>query len=114
MKLWFLKKGYSSNLVESKREKIKFTSNVKNRNRGKSIKGVSFVLTYYPKLKSLDKILTKYLYLLHMDKVVKKVFTPKPMIAFWTARKLSNYFRPGPERGQVPPRPKLLFDGTDM
>ena len=51
----------------------------------------SFVLTYHPELKSLNKIFTKNLYLLYMDKEVKKVVTPKPMICFCSARKLSNY-----------------------
>ena len=66
-------------------------SNVKNRNRGKSTKGISFVLTYHPKLKPLNKILTKNLYLLYMDKEVQKVFTLKPMISFCSDRKLSKY-----------------------
>ena len=77
--------------LRAKRKKFKFIPNVNNRNRGKSIKGVPFVLIYHPKLKSANKILTKNLYLLYMDKEVKKTFTPKPMIAFRSARKLSNF-----------------------
>ena len=60
-------------------------------NLNKSIKGVSFGLTYHPKLKSLNKILTKNVYLLYVDKEVKKVFTPKPTVSFSLARKISNY-----------------------
>ena len=88
IKSWFLKRGYLLDLVEGETKKV---NNVNNRSRGKSIKGVPFVLTYHPKLKSLNKILTKNLYLLYMDKEVKKIFTPKPMISFRIAIKLSNY-----------------------
>ena len=91
MKSWFSERVYPSDLVEDETKKVKFIPNVNNRNRGKSIKGISFVLTYHPKLKSLSKILTKNLYLLYMDKEVKKVFTRKPIISFRSARKLSNY-----------------------
>ena len=92
MKLWFPERGCPLNLVESRTKKFKFTSNVNNRNIGKSTKRVPFVMTYHPKRKSLiNKILTKNVYLLYMDNKVKKVFTPKPMISFRSARKLSNY-----------------------
>ena len=48
-------------------------------------------MTYHPKLKSMNKVILKYLDLLYMDKEVKRVFTPKPMISFGSARKLSSY-----------------------
>ena len=48
-------------------------------------------MIYHPKLKSMKKVILKYLYLLYMDKEVKRVFTPKPMISFQSARKLSSY-----------------------
>ena len=69
----------------------KFTPSVKNSNRGKSFKGVPFVLTYHLKLKSLNKILTKYFYLLYMDKGVNKLFTPELMFLFHSVRTWSNY-----------------------
>ena len=50
-----------------------------------------FVITYHPKLKSMNKVILKYWDLLYMDKEVKKVFISKPMILFWIARKLSSY-----------------------
>ena len=53
-------------LVEGKTKKVKFIPNVNDRNRGKSIKGVPFVLPYHPKVKSLNKILSKNLYLLYI------------------------------------------------
>ena len=49
MKSWFLERGYPSDLVESETEKVKFTPNVNNKNIGKSVKGIPFVLTYHPK-----------------------------------------------------------------
>ena len=39
-----------------------------------------------------------------MDKEVKKVFTPKPMILFRSARKLSNYLL----RPKMYPMPEML------
>ena len=54
-------------------------------------KCVPFVLTYHPLFKSMGKIINKNLYLLYMNNEVKKVFTPKPMISFRSARKISSY-----------------------
>ena len=54
-------------------------------------KGVPFVLTYHPLFKSMGKIINKNLYLLYMNNEVKKIFTPKPMIFFRSARKMSIY-----------------------
>ena len=54
-------------------------------------KGVPFALAYHPLFKSMGKIINKKLYLLYMNNKVKKVFTPKPMISFDSARKMSSY-----------------------
>ena len=48
-------------------------------------------MTHHPKLKSMNKVILKYLDLLYTDKEVKRVFTPKPMISFQSARKQSSY-----------------------
>ena len=48
-------------------------------------------MTYYPKLKSINKVTLKYLDLLYMDKDIKKVFTPKAIVPFRCARKLNSY-----------------------
>ena len=58
--------------------------------RGKSLKPVPFVMTYPPKLKSMNKVILKCLDLLYMDKEVKRVFTPKSMISFRSAKQLSS------------------------
>ena len=52
---------------------------------------VPFVMTYHPKRKSISKVIFKFLDLLYMEKDVKRVFTPKRMISFRSARKLSSY-----------------------
>ena len=54
-------------------------------------KDVSFVLAYHPLFKAIGKIINKDLYLLDMNNKVKKVFTPKPIISFRSARKMSSY-----------------------
>ena len=72
-------------------KKVKFASKNRNTKRGKSLKAVPFVMTYHPKLKSMKKLILKYLDLLYMENEVKRVFTPKPMISFRSARKLSSY-----------------------
>ena len=63
----------------------------RNTNRGKSLKAIPVVMAYHPKHKSMNKVILKYLDLLYMDNEVKRVFTPKPMISFRSARKLSSY-----------------------
>ena len=55
------------------------------------MKAVPFVMTYHPKFKSINKVILKYLDLPCVDNEVKKVFTPKPMISFQSAWKLSSY-----------------------
>ena len=48
-------------------------------------------MIYHPKLKSRKKVTQKYLDLLYMENEVKRVFIPKPLISFQSARKLSSY-----------------------
>ena len=48
---------------------------------------------YYPLFKSMGKIISKNLNLLYVDNEVKNAFTPKPMISFHSARKMSNYMQ---------------------
>ena len=42
------------------------------------MKVVPSVMTYHPKLKSMNKVVLKYLDLPYMDKEFKRVFTSKP------------------------------------
>ena len=91
IKSWFSVRGYPEYLIESEIKKVKFASKNRNTKRSKLLKAVPFVMTYHPKLKSMKKIILKYLDLFYMDDEVKRVFTPKPMISFQSARKLSSY-----------------------
>ena len=72
-------------------EKVKFFRNGNVGRQRDPTKGIPFVLTYHPSFKSMGKIINKNLYLLYMNNEVKKVFTPKPMISFRSARKMSSY-----------------------
>ena len=85
-------------------KKVKFASKNKNTKRGKSLKAVPFVMTYHPKLKSMKKVIHKYLDRLSMDNEVKRVFTPKHMIPFRNARKLSTYL----ERTKLYPTERIV------
>ena len=89
MKSWFLKRGYPNNVIEKEMKKVKFPkiSSTKKDNA----KGVPLVVTYHPGLKNINQIINKNLHLLYMDQEVKKVFTPKLMVSFRSARKLSSY-----------------------
>ena len=71
-------------------KKVRFNhSNFTGKHNSK--KGIPFVVTYHPLLKSLSKIISKNLHLLYMNEEVKRVFTPGPMISFRSSRKLNSY-----------------------
>ena len=70
---------------------IMFNFSKKINPKEKEKQGVPLVVTYYPSLNCLSKIIRDNLYLLYMNDEVKKVFSPKPMISFRSARKLSSY-----------------------
>ena len=87
MSSWFQKRGYPQHIVETELKKVYGSSN-KNSNESK---GVPLVVTYHLLIKDLSKIISKNLHLLYIDEEVKKVFTPKPMVSYRSARKLSSY-----------------------
>ena len=69
-----------------------FQLNVKKSNdKNHNMKGILLVVTYHPLLKFLSAVIDTNLIILYMDKDVKKVFTPRPMVSFCTAHKLSCY-----------------------
>ena len=83
MRSWFYARGYHKHIVQKE---------MKNRDkRQKGTKGVTFVVTYHQLLKSLRNLNNKHLSSLYVDEETKKFFTPRPMITFRSARKLSNY-----------------------
>ena len=57
----------------------------------KEEKGVPLVVTYHLSLYRFSKNIRDNLHLLYMNDEVKKVFPPKPMISFRSAKKLSSY-----------------------
>ena len=89
MKSWFLKRGYSDNVIEKEMKKVKFSKI--SSTRKDNAKGVPLVVTYHPGSKNVKQIINKNLDLLYMDQGFQKVFTPKPIVSFRSARKLSSY-----------------------
>ena len=91
MKSWFQARGYSSDLVQKEMNKVKFSGNWDKNKTKKKSKGVPLVITFHPLLKDTGNIMHKNLYLLYMDQEAQRVFTPGPMVTFYSARKLSRY-----------------------
>ena len=73
MKSWFLKRGYPEKLIEDEMRKVKFGK--EGIKKAKGVKGIPFVFTYRPQLKSLEKIINQNIYLLNMNEETKKVFS---------------------------------------
>ena len=89
MKSWFQKREYPENLIRSE---VKFSNfRPKSSDKNHNMKGILLVVRYHPLLKSYSGITDKNLSVLYMDKKVKKLFTPRPMVSFRSARKLSSY-----------------------
>ena len=88
MKSWILKRDYPNNVIEKEMKQVEFCKI--SSTRKDNTKGVPLVVTY-PGLKNINEIINRNLHLLYMDQEVRKVFTPKPMVSFRSARKLSSY-----------------------
>ena len=89
MKQWFAERDYPQDLINSEMNKVKFPY-VENKYNNKE-KGIPFVVTFHPLLKSLGSIVKKNYYLLQMNDEVRKVFSLRPLVSFRTAGKLSSY-----------------------
>ena len=70
--------------------KVRFNKENSNTKQSKS-KGVTFVVTYHPLLKSFQSLINKHLNILYLDENAKEVFMPGPMVTFRSSRKLSSY-----------------------
>ena len=88
MKTWFLRRGYSKNLVESEIKKVKFSHISNNKSQKRTLKRIPLVVTYHPLLKSLGKVLRKNLNILYMDEEIKKCFMLDPWFHFKVPGKL--------------------------
>ena len=74
MKQWFAKRDYPQDFINTEMNKVKFPF-VESKNNNKKEKGIPFVVTFHPLLKSLGSILNKNYYLLQMNDEAKKVFS---------------------------------------
>ena len=72
-------------------KKVKFFRNGNVLRQRHPRKSVLFALTYHPLFKSMGEIINKNLYSLYMNNEAEKVFTPKLMISFCSARKMRSY-----------------------
>ena len=90
MKSWFQARSYPKHLAQKEMSKVRFNKENINTKRSKS-KGVTFVVTYHPLLKSFQSLINKHLNILYLDENAKEVFMPGPMVTFRSSRKLSSY-----------------------
>ena len=74
MKQWFAKRGYPQDLINSEMNKVKFPY-VENKYNNNKEKGIPFVVTFHPLLKSLGSIVNKNYYLLQMNDVKLERFS---------------------------------------
>ena len=91
MKTWFLRRGYPKKLVESEIKKVKFSHVSNNKSQKRTLKRTPLIVTYHPLLNSLGKVLSKNLNIFCVDEEVIKVFHPRLMVSFRSARKVSSY-----------------------
>ena len=89
MKEWFIKRGYPESIIDEKMKKVPFSE--QGQKSKKVEKEVPFVLTYHPLLSKLPSIIHRNLYLLYMNQEVKNVFTPRPIVSYRSAWKISSY-----------------------
>ena len=78
--------GYWKQMIESQKEKVKFGQKLKAVSKLGSV-GISFFITYHPKLTNIVQIMKKLEHLLYQDESVKRVVTPPPMV-FYRSTKL--------------------------
>ena len=90
MKSWFQARSDHKHLPQKEMSKGRFNKENSNTKQSKS-KGVTFVVTYHPLLKSFQSLINKHLNILYLDENAKEVFMPGPMVTFRSRRKLSNY-----------------------
>ena len=69
MKSWLLERRYSKEIIDSQMAKVKFGQ--KKSRKLKSLTGVSFAITYHPKLREIASIVKKYQNILCLEETVK-------------------------------------------
>ena len=107
LRSWFVKRRYSEEIIDKEMLKVKFNFPKKINPKDKEEKGFSLVVTCETKYSIWSAIPSHFLKAVfhkiysvpyqpslnpvYMNDEVKKVFSPKPMISFRSARKLSSY-----------------------
>ena len=89
MKECFLAKDYPENVVNEQINKVVFGKSQPSRNNSEN--GISFVVTYHPKVKKPGKLIKNLLPFLYSDEEVQKVFSPPPMVSYRSATKIRDY-----------------------
>ena len=77
MKSWFQARSYPKHLAQKEMSKVRFNKENINTKRSKS-KGVTFVVTYHPLLKSFQSLINKHLDIFYFDEMLKTVLYPDP------------------------------------
>ena len=92
MKSWFQARSDHKHLSQKEMSKGRFNKENSNTKQSKS-KGVTFVVTYHPLLKSFQSLINKHLNILYTDENAKEVFMPGSMVTDHSSssRKLSSY-----------------------
>ena len=91
MKSCFWVSGYPDNLTKKEMGKVCFSESTRSKSKSQESKGVSLIITFYPKFKSIGQLSNKHLHILYMNQETKNIFTPGPIATFRSARKLSSY-----------------------
>ena len=91
LRSWFVERRDPQEIIDKEMSMVKFDFFKKINPKGKEEKGVPLVVTYHPNLNCRSKIIRDSLYLLYKNDEVKKLFSPKPMMSFKSAGKLSSH-----------------------
>ena len=73
MKSWFQARSDHKQLAQKEMSKGQFTKENSNTKQSKS-KGVTFVVTYHPLLKSFQSLINNHLNILYLDQICKDGF----------------------------------------
>ena len=86
MKLWFQARDYPNHFAQKEMNKeVRFNKQNSNTKQSKS-KGVTFVVIYYPSLKSLQSLISKILNILYLEG-----FMSGSMLTFCSSKKPTSY-----------------------
>ena len=68
-----------------------FESRLNSNDKKHNVESIILVVIYHPLMKSFSAIIDKNISILYIDKDGKRIFTPRPMVSFLSARKLNIY-----------------------